>query len=137
MAEDPIRALVAKTSLDGHLRGVAAVVAALKNAGMEVIYGGQITPAEIVQIASQEDVDVVGLNIGGRTTQALEVMRLLREREMDDVLVVAGGPVPRDEVSALMAAGVAEVFLPGSSTREIVNFIEARARGGSGVRPSP
>lgn len=128
MPRTPLRALVAKTSLDGHLRGVAAVVHALKNAGVEVIYGGQIVPAAIAAIANQEDVDVVGLNIGGSIGPALEVVRLLRELGMDDVLVVAGGPVQRDEVPRLREAGVEGVFPPGSRTGEIVEFVLAHAR---------
>ncbi len=126
-----MRVLVAKTSLDGHLRGVIAVVTAMRDAGMEAIYGGQITPATIAHIALEEDVDVVGLNIGGRIGAALEVLRLLHENDMGDVLVVAGGPIPRDEIPALREAGCAGVFLPGSRTTDIVDFIRSHARGGA------
>ncbi len=124
MPQNPLRALIAKTSLDGHLLGVAAVVHALRNAGIEVIYGGQIIPEEIVETAVQEDVDVVGLNIGGSIGPALEVLRLLREREMD-ALVIAGGPVHRDDIPRLREAGIAGIFPPGSRTSEIVEFVFA------------
>lgn len=126
--------LVAKTSLDGHLRGVLAVVTAMRDAGMEVIYGGQITPETIARTALEEDVDVLGLNVGGRIGPALDVLRLLHEHGMDDVLVVAGGPIPRDEVATLRDAGCGSVFLPGSSTSDIVAFVQEHA--GARARPT-
>lgn len=106
-------------------------MSAMRDAGIEVIYGGQITPEAIARIALEEDVDVVGLNIGGRTGPALEVLRLLREHGSGDVLVVAGGPIPRDEVAALRAAGCAGVFLPGSRTADIVAFVREHAHDGA------
>lgn len=123
MSERKIRVLIAKTSLDGHWRGVAVVTSALRDAGMEVIYGGILKPAEIAEAAAQEDVDVVGLNIGGRYYFVRELMRILKEKELDHILVVAGGTVPREDVRPLKDLGVAGVFPPGSTLDSIVDFI--------------
>lgn len=122
-----IKVLMAKTSLDGHWRGVAVVATALRDAGMEVIYGGALTPQQIAEAAIQEDVDVIGLNIGGRYGVVKRLMELLRERGVRDVLIVAGGTIPDDDIPQLKALGIAEVFPPGSSTARIAEFIKEHA----------
>lgn len=121
-----IKVLMAKTSLDGHWRGVVVVSAALRDAGMEVVYAGALTPEQIVEAASQEDVDVVGLNIGGRYGAVERVMALLHEKGMGDVLVVAGGTIPDDDIPFLKEIGIAAVYPPGSKTAHIVEFIKER-----------
>jgi len=123
-----IKVLMAKTSLDGHWRGVAVVATALRDAGMEVIYGGALTPQQIAEAAIQEDVDVIGLNIGGRYGVVERLMELLRERGVRDVLIVAGGTIPDDDIPHLKELGIAEVFPPGSSTVRIAEFIKEHAR---------
>lgn len=123
-----IKVLMAKTSLDGHWRGVAVVATALRDAGMEVIYGGALTPQQIAEAAIQEDVDVIGLNIGGRYGVVERLMELLREREVRDVLIVAGGTIPDDDIPHLKELGIAEVFPPGSNTERIAQYIKEHAR---------
>jgi methylmalonyl-CoA mutase C-terminal domain/subunit len=130
--KDTIKVLVAKTSLDGHWRGVAMVTTALRNAGMEVVYGGMITPDQIVDIALQEDVDVIGLNIGGRHSGVESMFGLMREKGMDKILVVAGGVVPPEDIPVLKEMGVAGVFPPGSRLEDIVSFIREKVT----ARPS-
>ena len=129
MAQDKktIKVLIAKTSLDGHWRGVAMVTTALRNAGMEVIYGGMITPQQIVETAVQEDVDVIGLNIGGRHAYIELMFELLREKGMDNVLVVAGGVIPPEDIPVLKEMGIAGVFPPGSLLEDIAAFIKENA----------
>jgi len=122
-AAGKIRVLIAKTSLDGHWRGVVTVAAALRDAGMEVVYGGQATAAQIAQIALQEDVNVIGLNIGGRFGHVGDLMEMLKEKGMTDVLVVAGGPLLKEDIPELKQLGVAEVFPSGSKTKDIVAYI--------------
>ncbi len=114
---------MAKTSLDGHWRGVAVVTTALRDAGMEVTYGGMLTAREIAEAAMQEDVDVVGINIGGRLGAVEEMMQLLQEKGLDGVLVVAGGTIPREDFPHLHDIGVAGIFPPGSPLDSIVGFI--------------
>lgn len=121
-----IKVLMAKISLDGHWRGVAMVSAALRDAGMEVIYGGMLNAAQIVEAAIQEDVDVIGINIGARYMQVKELMQLLQQRGVEDVLVVAGGTIPREEIPMLKEMGIAEVFPPGSSLDSIVSYIKKK-----------
>ncbi len=122
-----IRVLVAKPGLDGHDRGAKVVAAGLRDAGFEVIYTGlHRTPEEIVKAAVQEDVDVVGLSIlsGAHMTLVPKVADLLRERGLNDVLLLAGGIIPPDDVETLKKAGhVGEVFPPGTNISEIVEFI--------------
>ena len=121
-----IRVLVAKPGLDGHDRGAKVVARAYRDAGMEVIYTGlHRTPEEVVEAAVQEDVDVVGLSLlsGAHMTLVPKVMELLRERGLDDVLVVVGGIVPDDDAERLRRAGVAAVFGPGSETQALVGFV--------------
>jgi methylmalonyl-CoA mutase C-terminal domain/subunit len=122
-----IRVLVAKPGLDGHDRGAKIVARALRDAGMEVIYTGlRQTPEQIVNAALQEDVDVIGLSIlsGAHMTLVPAVMRLLKENKMDDVLVVLGGIVPDVDIPKVKEMGVSEIFLPGSPTTEIIEFIK-------------
>ena len=129
--ERPIRVLIAKPGLDGHDRGAKVLARGLRDEGFEVIYTGlRQTPEMIVAAALQEDVDVVGLSIlsGAHMTLLPKVTRLLREKGMDDVLVTAGGIIPDDDIPALKAAGIAEVFGPGTTIREVADFIRANVR---------
>jgi methylmalonyl-CoA mutase C-terminal domain/subunit len=124
--ESRIRVLVAKPGLDGHDRGAKVIARALRDAGMEVVYTGlRQTPEMIVSAALQEDVQVIGLSILSGAHKAIvpRVLELLRERGMDDVLVVVGGTIPDTDATELKAAGVAAVFQPGASLDGIVEFI--------------
>jgi methylmalonyl-CoA mutase C-terminal domain/subunit len=128
MPKEPkkIRVLVAKPGLDGHDRGAKVVARALRDAGMEVIYTGiRQTPQMIVETAAQEDVDALGLSIlsGAHLEIFPEIMAGLKEKGMEDVLVVAGGIIPQEDHQALREMGLKIVFGPGTSTREIVQFI--------------
>ena len=123
----PIRVLVAKPGLDGHDRGAKVIARALRDSGMEVIYTGiRQTPQMIVQAAVQEDVHVLGLSIlsGAHLEILPEIMRLLREEEMDEVKVVLGGIIPEQDRDTLLEMGISAVFGPGTSTSEIVGFIQ-------------
>jgi methylmalonyl-CoA mutase C-terminal domain/subunit len=129
MAEKKIRVLIAKPGLDGHDRGAKVIARALRDAGMEVIYTGlRQTPEMIASAAAQEDVDVIGLSIlsGAHNTLCPRLMELLREKKMGDVSVLVGGIIPEGDIPALKQAGIAEVFLPGTSTQQIVEFIRGR-----------
>ncbi len=122
----PTRVLVAKPGLDGHDRGAKVVAAALRDAGMEVIYTGlHQTPEMIATAAVQEDVDVVGLSIlsGAHLTLFPRVRRLLVEAGRDDVLLLGGGIIPEEDIAQLETEGVGKVFGPGTSTADIVAFI--------------
>jgi methylmalonyl-CoA mutase C-terminal domain/subunit len=126
-ATKKIRVLVAKPGLDGHDRGAKVVAMALRDAGMEVIYTGiKQTPEQIVRAALQEDVDVVGLSClsGAHNTLFPKVVDLLREQGAGDVVVTGGGIIPEEDIPFLEEHGVAKVFGPGTSTRDIVQFIE-------------
>jgi methylmalonyl-CoA mutase C-terminal domain/subunit len=126
MPDKRIRVLVAKPGLDGHDRGAKVIARALRDAGMEVVYTGiRQTPEMIAEAALQEDVDVVGMSILSGAHMALfpRVMDLLRENDMDDVLVVAGGIIPDEDVLVLNEMGVRGIFGPGTPTGEIVTFI--------------
>jgi methylmalonyl-CoA mutase C-terminal domain/subunit len=126
MTEKKIRVLVAKPGLDGHDRGAKVIARALRDAGMEVVYTGiRQTPEMIAEAALQEDVDVVGMSILSGAHMALfpRVMDLLSENDMEDVLVVAGGIIPDEDVPALNEMGVTGIFGPGTPTDEIVGFI--------------
>ena len=132
----PIKVLMTKTSLDGHWRGPMVVSMALRDAGMEVVYGRQLTPAEIAETAIQEDVDVIGLNVCGRYDTIAELFRILKERHANDKLVVAGGTIPPADIKLLKEIGVAGVFPPGSPIDAIVKFIQenvgqSKAKAGS------
>lgn len=124
----PIRVLVAKPGLDGHDRGAKVVAAALRDAGMEVIYTGlHQTPEMIATAAVQEDVDVVGLSIlsGAHMTLIPRVLDLLREQGRDDVLVTGGGIIPREDMDALEARGTGRLFGPGTPTSELIDYIRS------------
>ncbi len=136
MPDRRIRVLVAKPGLDGHDRGAKIVARALRDAGMEVIYTGlRQTPEQIVTAALQEDVDAIGISIlsGAHKTVVPRICDLLREQGLEDVLVIVGGIVPDEDIPGLKQAGVAEVFQPGASTQQIVEFIKSRCQA-SGVR---
>jgi len=129
--ERKIRVLVAKPGLDGHDRGAKVVARALRDAGMEVIYTGLHQTAEmIVDTAIQEDVDVVGLSLlsGAHMTLFVDVTKLLKENDMDNVLVVCGGIIPEDDALKLKKEGVAGVFGPGTHCDEIVEFIKKNVK---------
>jgi methylmalonyl-CoA mutase C-terminal domain/subunit len=131
VTEKNTRVLVAKPGLDGHDRGAKVIARALRDAGMEVIYTGlRQTPEMIVEAAIQEDVDVIGMSIlsGAHMTLFPRVMKLLAENGLDDVLVVAGGIIPDDDVTALKDIGIAGIFGPGTSTEEAISFIEENVR---------
>jgi methylmalonyl-CoA mutase C-terminal domain/subunit len=124
--EQKIRVVVAKPGLDGHDRGAKIIARALRDAGMEVIYTGlHQTPEQIVETVIQEDADAVGLSIlsGAHMTLVPRVLELLREQGVDDVVVTVGGTIPADDVAELKSLGVAEVFTPGASTQEAIDFI--------------
>ena len=126
MTDKKLRVLIAKPGLDGHDRGAKVIARALRDAGMEVIYTGiRQTPEMIAEAALQEDVDVVGMSILSGAHMALfpRVLDLLREAGMDDVLVVAGGIIPDEDMPALRDMGIQGVFGPGTPTDEIVAFI--------------
>ena len=130
-----IRVLVAKPGLDGHDRGAKVIARALRDSGMEVIYTGiRQTPQMIAQAAAQEDVDVLGLSIlsGAHMELLPGVMELLHEQGLDDLLVVVGGIIPEEDRQTLLDLGISGVFGPGTSTSEIVEFIESKMQDQSG-----
>lgn len=132
MSDRAIRVLVAKPGLDGHDRGAKVVARSLRDAGFEVIYTGiRQTPQMIAEAALQEDVDVVGLSIlsGAHMTLCPRVVELLRAQGQEDVLVLVGGIVPTEDVERLHQAGVQGVFGPGTSTRDIIAFINEHLGG--------
>ena len=121
-----IRVVVAKPGLDGHDRGAKIIARALRDAGMEVIYTGlHQTPEQIVATVVQEDADAVGLSIlsGAHMTLVPRIVELLREQGAGDVVVTVGGTIPADDIAAVKALGVAEVFTPGASTDAAIEFI--------------
>jgi methylmalonyl-CoA mutase C-terminal domain/subunit len=123
-----IRVLVAKPGLDGHDRGAKVVARALRDAGMEVIYTGlRQTPEMVVEAALQEDVDVIGLSILSGAHMALfpKIVELLKEEGADDILVIGGGIIPEEDVTALKECGIAEIFGPGTPLSDIVEYIES------------
>ena len=123
----PIRVLVAKPGLDGHDRGAKVVAAALRDAGMEVIYTGlHQTPEMIATAAIQEDVDVVGLSIlsGAHMTLFPRVLALLKEEGREDILITGGGILPKEDMEALQARGVGKLFGPGTPTSALVDYIK-------------
>jgi methylmalonyl-CoA mutase C-terminal domain/subunit len=125
-----IRVLIAKPGLDGHDRGAKVVAQALKDAGMEVIYTGlRQTPEQIVTAAIQEDVDFVGLSIlsGAHNTLLPKVVKLLRERGGEDIKVFGGGVIPDEDIPFLKENGIIEVFTPGTSLKQCVDFIKGIA----------
>jgi methylmalonyl-CoA mutase cobalamin-binding domain/chain len=129
--ERKIRVVVAKPGLDGHDRGAKIIARALRDAGMEVIYTGlHQTPEQIVETVIQEDADAVGLSIlsGAHMTLVPRVVELLREQDVDDVVVTVGGTIPSDDIPELKSLGVAEVFTPGTPTQDIVAFVRGSVR---------
>ncbi len=122
-----IRVIVAKSGLDGHDRGAKVIAAALRDAGMEVIYTGlRQTPEMIVEAAVQEDADVIGISIlsGAHMTIFPKLMTLLKEKGMDDVLLTGGGIIPEDDIAKLKEIGVGELFTPGATTTDIADYIK-------------
>ena len=131
MAERKIRVLIAKPGLDGHDRGAKIVARALRDAGFEVIYTGlHQTPEQVVATAIQEDVDAIGLSVlsGAHNHLFKQVLALLKEKGADDIVVFGGGIIPPDDVAALKALGVRELFTPGTSTQDIVRFVREHVR---------
>ena len=131
MPNRPIKVLIAKPVLDGHDRGAKVLARGLRDEGFEVVYTGlRQTPEMIVSAALQEDVDVVGLSIlsGAHMTLLPKISRRLREAGLDDVLLVAGGIIPDDDVPTLQAAGVAAVFGPGTTIASVAEFLRSNAR---------
>lgn len=126
-----IRVLVAKPGLDGHDRGAKVVARALRDAGFEVIYTGlRQTPEQIAEAALQEDVNVVAMSIlsGAHPHLFPKVVKLVREKGMNDVLIIGGGVIPEGDIPALKEAGVAEVFTPGTPTTDVIEFIKANVK---------
>lgn len=121
-----IRVLIAKPGLDSHDRGAKVVARALRDAGMEVIYTGlRQTPEQIVETALQEDVDVIGLSILSGTHKTLfpRIMRLLKEKELTDVMVFAGGIIPEEDMTQMKKLGIKEIFGPGTTTETIIRYV--------------
>ena len=132
MSDERIRVVLAKPGLDGHDRGAKVVARAMRDAGMEVIYLGlRQTPEMIVQAAIQEDADVIGLSIhsGAHNYLVPRVLELLEASDARDILVVAGGIIPDRDIETLRDRGLAGIFLPGTPTTEIIDFIRSRVRG--------
>jgi methylmalonyl-CoA mutase C-terminal domain/subunit len=126
MAERTLRVLVGKPGLDGHDRGAKIIARAFRDAGFEVIYTGlHQTPEQIVSAAIQEDVDCIGLSIlsGAHNTLLPRVCQLLREKNAADIKIFGGGVIPEDDIPGLKAAGISEVFTPGTSTEHIVKWV--------------
>ncbi len=122
------RVLIAKPGLDGHDRGAKVIARALRDAGFEVVYTGiRQTPEMIAEAALQEDVDAIGISIlsGAHMTIFPKVLSLMKEKGMADVLLFGGGIIPRDDIQALKAMGVGELFTPGTATTEIVNYLNS------------
>jgi methylmalonyl-CoA mutase C-terminal domain/subunit len=128
--EKKIRVLAAKPGLDGHDRGIKVVASALMDAGMEVIYTGlRQTPRQIVEAAVQEGVDVIASILSGAHDYLFpKVMELLKEKGVEDILVIGGGIIPDEDVPALRACGIAEIFGPGTNTQDIVGFIKGSVK---------
>ena len=137
MPKKKIRVLVAKPGLDGHDRGAKVICRALRDAGMEVIYTGlRRTPEEIVNAAIQEDADLIGLSIlsGAHPILFPRIIGLLKEKGAEDIPVIAGGIIPEKDVPRMKKAGIREIFLPGTSTRDIVGWIREHIEKGGRKR---
>ena len=131
MSERPVRIVVAKPGLDGHDRGAKIVARALRDAGFEVIYTGlHQTPEQVVATALQEDADAIGLSVlsGAHNYLFKRIIELLREQGAGDVVVFGGGIIPPEDIAALKAMGVKELFTPGTSTQDIVRFVREHVR---------
>ena len=134
--ERKIRVLIAKAGLDGHDRGAKVIAAALRDAGMEVIYTGlRKTPEMIVEAALQEDVDAIGISLlsGAHMTIFPRVLSLMKEKGLQNVLLFGGGIIPDQDIRTLQDMGVGKLFTPGSSTLDIVSYVQARA---AEIRPA-
>jgi methylmalonyl-CoA mutase C-terminal domain/subunit len=128
MLNRPVRVLVAKVGLDGHDRGAKVIATALRDAGMEVIYTGlRQTPEMVVNAALQEDVDAIGISIlsGAHMTVFPKIMALMKEKQLNDVLLTGGGIIPEDDMQQLNESGVGRLFAPGTPTTEIADYIRA------------
>ena len=126
-----IRVLIAKLGLNGHDRGAKVVARALRDAGMEVIYTGlHQTPEQVMETAIQEDVDVIGISLlsGAHMTLFPMVQKLLKEHKIENIMIIGGGIIPEEDSSKLKQAGIAEIFGPGTDTREIVDFIRLKVK---------
>jgi len=131
MAKKKIRILIAKPGLDGHDRGAKIICRALRDAGFEVIYTGlRRTPEEIVNTAVHEDVDVIGLSLlsGAHNILFPKILKMLKDCDAGDIKVIAGGIIPEEDFNRLKADGIAEIFLPGAATEEIVHWIKASVK---------
>ena len=131
MSERSVRVVVAKPGLDGHDRGAKIVARALRDAGFEVIYTGlHQTPEQIVATAIQEDADAIGLSVlsGAHNYLFKRVLELLKEKGADDIALFGGGIIPQDDIQALKAIGVKELFTPGTSTQDIIRFVRDNIR---------
>ena len=129
--EKRIKVIVAKPGLDGHDRGAKVVARALRDAGFEVIYTGiRLTPEQIAEAALQEDVNVVALSLlsGAHNTLFPKIVEMLKEKGLKDVLIIGGGVIPEGDIAGLKAAGISEVFTPGTPTSKIVEFIKANVK---------
>ncbi len=127
----PVRVLIAKVGLDGHDRGAKVIASALRDAGMEVIYSGlRQTPEMIVNVALQEDVDAIGVSIlsGAHMTIFPKIIQLMKEKNMQDVLLTGGGIIPEEDMEALLSMGVHQLFAPGADTGEIAEYIKTQVR---------
>lgn len=127
----PIRVLVAKPGLDGHDRGAKVIARSLRDAGMEVIYTGlRQTPEQIVAAAVQEDVDVVAISIlsGAHNHLFPKIVRLLRDEDVNDVLIIGGGVIPEDDIPFLKESGVEAIFTPGTPTKDVIDFIKGNLK---------
>jgi methylmalonyl-CoA mutase, C-terminal domain len=127
MTNRPLRVLIAKVGLDGHDRGAKVIATALRDAGMEVIYTGlRQTPEMVVNAALQEDVDAIGVSIlsGAHNTVFPKIITLMKEKEMNDVLLTGGGIIPEDDMKALNEMGIGKLFAPGTPTVEIADYIK-------------
>lgn len=127
----PIRVLVAKVGLDGHDRGAKVIATALRDAGMEVIYTGlRQTPDMVVNAALQEDVDAIGVSIlsGAHMTVFPKIITLMKEKQMNDVLLTGGGIIPAEDMEALQKQGVGKLFAPGTTTSDIADYIKEYVR---------
>lgn len=123
----PVRVLVAKVGLDGHDRGAKVIATALRDAGMEVIYTGlRQTPEMVINAALQEDVDAIGISIlsGAHMTVFPKIIQLMKDKEMDDVLITGGGIIPEDDMQQLHEMGVGKLFSPGANTKDIADYIK-------------
>jgi methylmalonyl-CoA mutase C-terminal domain/subunit len=136
MADERIQVVIAKPGLDGHDRGAKVVARALRDAGMEVVYTGlHQTPEQIVETVVQEDADAVGLSVlsGAHMTLFARLGELMREREVDDVVVFGGGIIPDEDIPELERLGVAKVFTPGATTTEIVDWVRGHVGAPAGA----